>query len=151
MFDLRTCACPGCRKRFQPRSPSHRFCSPGCRIEGDKPRRAERYDETHRRLRRQVGYVVEAGGALCTRCGLPIKRGEEWHLDHEDDGHGYRGPSHASCNIAAALERPRELTYEHDPSAWEDDPVNGIFWGPDGRRWSRAWYEWRRPSSSSRG
>lgn len=39
----------------------------------------------------------------CARnCGRDILPGERWHLDHRDSGVGYRGPSHAECNIRGA-------------------------------------------------
>jgi hypothetical protein len=34
---------------------------------------------------------------LCVRCGLPIKPGEPWHLDHDDiDRTRYFGPEPAT-------------------------------------------------------
>ena len=49
---------------------------------------------------------------------------ENWDLDHADDGVGYRGPSHASCNRAA----PNTRAY--DPADYQDNLLNGVFWGP---------------------
>ena len=46
--------------------------------------------------------MVEAGKAVCWRCGEKISRGQEWHLGHRDDG-SIGGPEHArSCNLRAA-------------------------------------------------
>lgn len=96
--------CP-CGRRFVPRTGSHRYCSPACRerfrvIDG-KPSRRQRYGGGHRRLRAAVDVVVQAGEAVCTRCTEPIAPGTPWHLDHDDQTGGYRGPAHASCNSAA--------------------------------------------------
>jgi hypothetical protein len=30
-----------------------------------------------------------------------ILLGQQWHLDHNDDRTGYRGPAHARCNTSA--------------------------------------------------
>jgi hypothetical protein len=55
----------------------------------------------HQRLRKQVARAI-ADGALvhCCRCGLPISRVDDFHLDHSDDRTGYRGVSHAFCNLS---------------------------------------------------
>ena len=75
-----------------------------------QPRRAtstERgYGARHRALRAEVGKDVAAGRATCARCGRPIHPAADWHLDHHDeDRTRYIGPSHASCNVAAAQRR----------------------------------------------
>lgn len=63
----------------------------------------DRYGYAHRKMRRQVEKVVEAGNAVCSRCAYPIVPGEPWDLDHDDHGaRTYRGPSHARCNRAVA-------------------------------------------------
>jgi len=46
--------------------------------------------------------ALRAGKATCARCGEPIHPEDDWHLDHNADRNGYLGPSHASCNLAAA-------------------------------------------------
>jgi hypothetical protein len=61
-----------------------------------------RYGSTHQATRKRWEPVVEAGGATCVRCGLPILRGARWHLDQRDDRGGYLGPAHAKCNLRAA-------------------------------------------------
>jgi hypothetical protein len=61
------------------------------------------YGHEHQQFRRRVAQAVALGGAVCARCGLPIRPGEEWHLDHDDEDRGrYLGPSHARCNVSAA-------------------------------------------------
>jgi hypothetical protein len=62
-------------------------------------------------MRRRVAREVEAGVAYCVRCRTLIVPGTEWHLDHNDDGHGWLGPSHAGCNTSAGgrLGRQRQL------------------------------------------
>jgi hypothetical protein len=86
--------------------------------------------------------MVEAGRATCSRCGLPIRGGEAWHLDHADSGSGYRGPSHAECNSrapairghVAKLPRPLELPPE------SAGPTDGSMYTPaEGGRAERYW------------
>ena len=60
------------------------------------------YDETHRKLRRQLRPIVEAGRAHCWRCGEMISPREQWDLGHDDhDRTRYRGPEHVACNRGA--------------------------------------------------
>lgn len=60
------------------------------------------YGNAHQRLRKQLARSVEAGYAVCWRCGLPIKPGTPWHLGHDDhDRSIYRGAEHARCNLSA--------------------------------------------------
>ncbi len=49
--------------------------------------------------------LANAIGKPCVRCGLPIEAGQPVDLDHRDDGNGYRGLAHASCNRRAGAER----------------------------------------------
>jgi hypothetical protein len=62
---------------------------------------ARGYGSRHQRLRAYWHPLVQAGQVSCARCGNPIKPGEPWHLDHDDDRRRYLGPSHSACNIAA--------------------------------------------------
>jgi hypothetical protein len=68
----------------------------------DPSARRRRWGAQHRALRRKLKPVVARGFTACMRCGLTIKPGEAWDLDHADDGYGYLGPSHARCNRATA-------------------------------------------------
>lgn len=111
-----------------------------CRYRGRQLVNASRYGRDHRRLRAQVAVQVALGAVSCARCGLPIGRGEAWDLDHADDGYGYAGASHASCNRAAPMLKAS--------ATYADDVAAGVFWGPPdehgvSRRWSRAWFDWR--------
>ena len=64
-----------------------------------------RYGPRHRALRRDWAKDVERGLARCARCDERIDPAEAWDLDHDDRfPHLYVGPSHASCNRAAANE-----------------------------------------------
>jgi hypothetical protein len=59
------------------------------------------YGPEHRRIRREVARVVDAGLARCCRCGEPIIPGSKWDLDHTEDRGGYLGPAHRRCNRRA--------------------------------------------------
>lgn len=91
--------------------------SPGCPnvIEGqalcDECRRAkdlargtskERgYDSAHIRGRAKLKPTVDAGEAVCWRCGQPITPGELWDYGHDDDDRTvHRGAEHMACNRA---------------------------------------------------
>jgi hypothetical protein len=56
------------------------------------------YGSRHRDLRKAWKRIVEAGGAVCARCGKPIAKWELFDLDHRDDRRGYLGVSHRACN-----------------------------------------------------
>jgi hypothetical protein len=94
------CACAGCcviarssaRGTWAQRARGERIPSMEQRGYGPEPRR----------LRAEVARVVEAGRALCARCGGSIAPGTRWDLDHSDDRMGYIGPSHVRCNRATA-------------------------------------------------
>lgn len=68
-------------------------------------RRGDRYNAAHRATREAYTALVNAGMATCARCGKPINPAGDWHLDHNDDGSGYLGPSHPGCNSAATSRR----------------------------------------------
>ena len=71
------------------------FLSPASAT-GPRPPRV--YGHGHRQIRRVWAVKVALGGVECARCGKPIEPGELFDLDHRDDGFGYLGASHASCN-----------------------------------------------------
>lgn len=62
-----------------------------------------RYGPDHRALRRVM--LPNAWGTPCARCGRPMVYGEPLDLDHRDDGPGYLGMSHRSCNSAAGARK----------------------------------------------
>ena len=80
---------------------SHRFRTKQPNA-ADARRRAEYASREHRQTRAAWQRRIDAGPVPCTRCGQAIVRGMRWHLDHTDDRAGYRGPSHAACNLRAA-------------------------------------------------
>ena len=64
------------------------------------------YGSEHRRLRRDVAKMVNAGGGLCWRCGRWINPAEPWDLGHADHRLAkslgiYRGPEHRFCSRSA--------------------------------------------------
>ena len=81
------------------------------------------YGSNHDARRRQVKPLVDAGNAICSRCGNPISPREQWHLDHTDDRQGYLGVAHAYCNLRAAGIKTAKRNAD------------------SGLRWSRVWYE----------
>ena len=66
------------------------------------------YGSGHQRLRRTLAPYVAAGVCVCGRCGLPVRPGEAWDVDHTDDRRGYReNPvAHARCNRGGSRFRP---------------------------------------------
>jgi len=108
------------------------------------------YGREHRRRRAAWKRRVDAGEVLCARCHKPIIPGTKWHLDHGPDRNTYLGPSHASCNVAAAnATRPRSVVKPTpNPPAPVDDNgrvirvphTDGGFTTPTGRwKWSMDW------------
>lgn len=65
-------------------------------------REARGYGAEHRKARARLNLEVQAGITTCARCQQPIKPGEPWALDHDDNDRGkYLGPSHSYCNNSA--------------------------------------------------
>jgi hypothetical protein len=88
-----------------------------------------RYRPVHRALRARLDPIVQAGKATCARCSEPIEPGAEWELDHRDDGKGWLGPSHRSCNRSAGWEKMVGANGNGQP----------VYEAP--YKWSRRWYE----------
>jgi hypothetical protein len=93
----------------------------------------------HQQERARVKRFVDTGAARCVRCGGAIEPNSRWHLDHSDlpgsHRHGvYLGPSHAGCNVAAAMSGPRRPARSSAPAlaffnprqdAAKSQPVSG--------------------------
>ena len=77
--------------------------------------------------------VVAAGDVRCARCNEVIGPGEEWQLDHRDDGRGWLGPSHKRCNLSAGWEKMVASV------AGRNGGVRLVVDEPC--RWSRRWHE----------
>ncbi len=57
---------------------------------------ARGYGWQHQKLRAQYLPMVQAGKAICWRCGERISPAMQWDLGHDDnDRTKYRGPEHA--------------------------------------------------------
>jgi hypothetical protein len=75
----------------------------------DRARRKRlRYPRSHTLTQRALAPAARAGLLTCPRCGRRILPGEAFDLDHRDDGKGYLGMSHASCNRSAGGKRRHE-------------------------------------------
>ena len=62
---------------------------------------ARGYGYAHKQQRKALRPVVDAGQAVCSRCGQMILPGSLWDLDHLPDRSGWAGPAHRYCNRAA--------------------------------------------------
>ncbi len=58
-----------------------------------------RYAGPHQTVRKHTKQA--AYGSACCRCGRPMLEGQDLDLDHTDDGSGYRGWAHSTCNRSA--------------------------------------------------
>ena len=84
----------------------------------------KKYGWRHQQVRERMRRQVEAGLAVCARCGKPIVPGTPWDLGHVDGNPNlYQGAEHRKCNRGARSGRLR-------------DPRDGE---PMPRRYSRDW------------
>jgi hypothetical protein len=99
-----------------------------------RPYPSQRYGMAHKAMRRRLAPVVATGTVKCARCDEPIEPGADWQLDHKDDGRGWLGPSHKSCNARAGWEKMiasngNRVDLEEQPyrwsQRWSDDPPVG--------------------------
>jgi hypothetical protein len=91
--------CARCGAAF-PRRPGKGRPRKYCDLHG------RRYDGAHDQLRRET--VAAAYGTPCVRCGEEMTPGHRLglpELDHRDDGLGYLGYSHSSCNRSAGARK----------------------------------------------
>jgi hypothetical protein len=62
------------------------------------PKKARGYGYEFQKLRKQL--LPSAYGTPCVRCGEPMLKGQELHLDHADwDRSRILGFSHRACNL----------------------------------------------------
>lgn len=66
----------------------------------------QRYGYTHQLAREAWKKILPLP---CTVCTKPVTVAMDWHLDHTDDGAGYLGPAHASCNQSKAATKKNKL------------------------------------------
>ena len=88
-------------------------------------------------MRERLAPLVATGTVRCARCDKLIEPGDDWQLDHRDDGRGWLGASHKRCNLRAGWERMvngssgngRQRELEERPNLWSqrwwDDPPVG--------------------------
>jgi hypothetical protein len=92
--------CENCGRGFwQGQGRPAKRCPP-CRGE-------DRYGAEHRATR--AATIDQAVGQLCARCQTTILEGQPVDLDHADNGQGYLGYSHRSCNASAGASRGNAL------------------------------------------
>jgi hypothetical protein len=97
-----------------------------------KPYPSQRYGAAHRAMRMRLEPVVATGEIACARCGQMIGQGEEWQLDHRDDGRGWLGPSHRRCNAKAGWESMvASVSGNGSGRVFEEMPY----------RWSQRWHD----------
>jgi hypothetical protein len=93
------------------------------------PYPSQRYGAAHKAMRKRLAPVVVTGTVRCARCDELIASGDKWQLDHRDDGRGWLGPSHQSCNSRAGWEKMvAAYGNAHD---FREEPY----------RWSRRWHD----------
>lgn len=93
------------------------------------------YGTVHRRLREQLVRTMD--GTPCARCGIPLRTGDDVHLDHREDRSGWIGLSHALCNLQAGAAKANRMRLEDTLP-----PVPA----PRHIVWSRDWYGDGRPA-----
>ena len=87
-----------------------------------------RYNGPHRVVRGRLDPVVQTGTVPCVRCGELIAAGTDWQLDHREDGRGWLGPAHQSCNARAGWEK---MVASNGNRVDLQQPY----------RWSQRWYD----------
>jgi hypothetical protein len=104
---------------------------------------ARGYGWAHQKLRERWKRVVDAGGAVCARCGRPIVPGTPWDLGHVDGSAKalYSGPEHRKCNRGARpAKRRQSFPWDGEPvqeqrAPWLSPPDENGYRRP----WSRDW------------
>jgi hypothetical protein len=66
------------------------------------------YGYAYQKLRKAL--LPQAYGTPCVRCGQPMLKGQQLHLDHADwDRTKLLGFSHRACNLRAAAKKARAI------------------------------------------
>jgi hypothetical protein len=99
-----------------------------------KSRSSRGYGAPHVAVRARYACLVDAGEAVCARCGIPILPGDEWDLGHSEDRSSYTGPEHSRCNRSAGGRNGAAVTNSRRAAA-AAKPTHV---------WSRVW-EWPIP------
>lgn len=80
-----------------------------------------RYGRRHHEMRLRL--LPAAIGTPCSRCGKPMLADEALDLDHNDEGTGYLGFSHASCNRReGGFNSNGAARYKHAPAVVPTNP-----------------------------
>ena len=92
----------------------------------------KKYGWRHQQVRERMRQV-DAGLAVCARCGKPIVPGTPWDLGHVDgDPTQYQGAEHRRCNRQSSTHRATRRRFSFD---W-DGTGSGL---GEPRRQSRDW------------
>jgi hypothetical protein len=78
-----------------------------CKVARGKKPSSGRYGGDHQRKR--ATELEAAYGKPCARCGRPMLKPQEIHLDHAADGRSYLGFSHKACNLSAGGKKGRAI------------------------------------------
>jgi hypothetical protein len=66
------------------------------------------YGYQYQKIRKAL--LPQAYGKPCVRCGQPMLKGQQLHLDHDDwDRSKLLGFSHRACNLRAAAKKARAI------------------------------------------
>ena len=114
-----------------------------------RPYPSQKYGASHRALRARLAPVVAAGTVRCARCDELITPQDKWELDHRDDGKGWLGPSHRSCNRSAGWEKMVTTTATAGSST--SSPTNGRAGGLRNRPWAPRYFSATARSKSTSG
>lgn len=108
-------ACRRCDRPLAAPSRVRRYCSDECSRKARNARGSGKasptkrgYGYAHQLLRAEL--LPQAYGKLCHLCDQVMGEGDDLHLDHTEDRSGYRGMTHAACNVLDGARRGGQQT-----------------------------------------